>query len=146
MSASYIIQNNQNMISQGQAHNPLVPLYLFPPGDDIEKYKTYEHYNAERNFNTQFWPYGNKNLAMQNPWWIVNREFFNNNKQRYMFTGSLNWKITSWMRATGRLRLIIVKIPIPERSVHLPTNYLLRIMVTTRRCVLNIRTFMRMLF
>ena len=105
MSASYIIQNNQNMISQGQAHNPLVPLYLFPPGDDIEKYKTYEHYNAERNFNTQFWPYGNKNLAMQNPWWIVNREFFNNNKQRYMFTGSLNWKITSWMRATGRLRV-----------------------------------------
>lgn len=105
LGAQYVIQNNQNMISQGQAHNPLVPLYLFPPGDDIEKYKVYERYNSERNFNTQYWPAGNQGLAMQNPWWIVNREKFNNNKQRYMFTGNLSWKINSWMRATGRLRV-----------------------------------------
>lgn len=105
MSASYIIQNNQNMIAQGQAHNPLVPLYLFPPSDDIEKYKVFEHYNPERNFNTQFWPHKEQGLAMQNPWWIVNREHFNNNKQRYMFTGNLSWKVNSWMRATGRLRV-----------------------------------------
>lgn len=103
--ASYIIQNNQNMIAQGQAHNPLVPLYLFPPSDDIEKYKVYEHYDPERNFNTQFWPHLEQGLAMQNPWWIINREHFTNNKQRYMFTGNLSWKVNSWMRATGRLRV-----------------------------------------
>ncbi len=103
--ASYIIQKNQNMTAQGQAHNPLLPLYLFPPSDDIDKYKVYERYNPERNFNTQFWPFGEQGLAMQNPWWIVNREMFNNNKQRYMFTGNLNWKINSWSRATGRVRV-----------------------------------------
>lgn len=103
--ASYIIQNNHNLMVQGQAHNPLVPLYLFPPGDDINKYKTYEHYNAERNFPTQFWPYGEYALSMQNPYWIVNREHFENNKMRYMFTANLSWKVTDWMRATGRLRV-----------------------------------------
>lgn len=50
MSASYILQNNHNLLVQGQAHNPLVPLYLFPPADDFTKFKTYEHFNPERNF------------------------------------------------------------------------------------------------
>lgn len=105
VSASYILQNNHNLMVQGQAHNPLVPLYLFPPGDDINKYKTYEHYNPERNFATQFWPFGENSLSMQNPYWIVNREHFENNKMRYMFTANLSWKITDWMRATGRMRV-----------------------------------------
>lgn len=105
LGASYILQNNHNLMVQGQAHNPLVPLYLFPPGDDINKYKTYEHYDPERNFATQFWPYGENSLSMQNPYWIVNREHFENNKMRYMFTANLSWKITDWMRATGRMRV-----------------------------------------
>lgn len=57
MSASYILQNNHNLMVQGQAHNPLVPLYLFPPSDDFTKFKTYEHFNPERNFPTQNWTY-----------------------------------------------------------------------------------------
>lgn len=105
MGASYVLQNNHNLFAQGEAHNPLLPLYLFPPSDDIEKYKTYEHYNAERNFPTQFWPYKEQALSMQNPWWIANREHFENDKLRYMFTANLSWKINSWIRATGRLRV-----------------------------------------
>ena len=103
--ASYILQNNHNLLVQGEAHNPLVPLYLFPPSDDINKYKTYEHYDAERNFPVQFWPYKEQTLSMQNPWWIANREHFENDKMRYMFTANLSWKVTDWMRATGRLRV-----------------------------------------
>lgn len=105
MSASYILQNNHNLMVQGQAHNPLVPLYLFPPSDDFTKFKTYEHFNPERNFPTQNWTYGEQGLSMQNPYWIVNREHFENNKMRYMFTANLSWKITDWMQATGRLRV-----------------------------------------
>ncbi|MEB3376040.1 hypothetical protein SFC43_33190 [Bacteroides sp. CR5/BHMF/2] len=30
MSASYVITNDNNMMSQGQYHNPLVALYLMP--------------------------------------------------------------------------------------------------------------------
>lgn len=105
MSASYILQNNHNLMVQGQAHNPLVPLYLFPPSDDFTKFKTYEHFNPERNFPTQNWTYGEQGLSMQNPYWIVNREHFENNKMRYMFTANLSWKITDWMQATGRMRV-----------------------------------------
>lgn len=105
MSASYILSDNNNMLGQGQYHNPLVPIYLFPRGDDMAKYKVYERYNAERNFKTQFWPYGVQDLAMENPYWIVNRENMGNEKQRYMFTANLLFKINDYLSATGRLRV-----------------------------------------
>lgn len=105
MSASYILSDNNNMLGQGLYHNPLIPVYLFPRGDDMSKYKVYERYNAERNFKTQFWPYGEQDLAMENPYWITNREHFGNDKQRYMFTANLRYKITDWLNLTGRLRV-----------------------------------------
>lgn len=105
MSASYILSDNNNMLGQGLYHNPLVPVYLFPRGDDMSKYKVYERYDAEREFKTQFWPYGEQDLSMENPYWITNREHFGNEKQRYMFTANLRYKITDWLNVTGRLRV-----------------------------------------
>lgn len=35
LSASYVLQGNQNMLSQGRYFNPLLPLYLFPRGEDF---------------------------------------------------------------------------------------------------------------
>lgn len=37
MGLFYIKQNNQNSNGQGMYYNPLVPIYLFPPSDDINK-------------------------------------------------------------------------------------------------------------
>ncbi len=105
MSASYILSDNNNMLGQGQYHNPLIPVYLFPRGDDMEKYKIYERYNPERNFKTQFWPYGVQDLSMENPYWIINRENMGNEKERYMFTGNLRYKMNKWLNVTGRLRV-----------------------------------------
>ena len=62
LSFMYMRINEQNMLSQGQYFNPLVPIYLFPRGDDIEKYQTFERYNASRNFKTQYWPYGDQGM------------------------------------------------------------------------------------
>lgn len=104
-SASYIKSFSQNMMSQGQYHNPLVPLYLFPRGDDIEKYKLYERYNPERGFKTQYWEYGVQDLSMQNPFWIMNRERFENVKDRYIFSGTLRYRIMDGLNITGRLRM-----------------------------------------
>lgn len=103
--ASYILTNNQNMLPQGQYHNPLIPLYLFPRGDDINKYELYERYNPERDFKTQYWEYGVQDLSMENPFWIMNREHFTNTKNRYMFTGSLRYRIMQGLNITGRLRM-----------------------------------------
>lgn len=105
LGASYILTDSKNMLGQGQYHNPLIPLYLFPRGDDFDKYKAYERYNAERNFLTQFWPYGEQDLSMQNPYWIVNREKFMNKKHRYMYTVAANYKPLDWLSLSARMRI-----------------------------------------
>jgi len=105
LSAMYITLKEQNMFSQGQYFNPLVPVYLFPRGDDIRKYEVYERYNAARNFKTQFWPYGDMGFQMQNPYWIINRDFFNNVKDRYILSAALKYSLTSWLNVQGRVKL-----------------------------------------
>lgn len=105
LSASYIMQDDQNMRAQGQYHNPLVPIYLFPPGDDIEKYKMFERYNIDRNFPTQYWPYGNLGMGMQNPYWIVNRSMFNHERKRYMLGAVVKYELLDWLNVTGRVRI-----------------------------------------
>ena len=105
VSASYIITKSKNQVSQGQYHNPLIPIYLFPRGEDINKYKVYERYNPERGFNTQYWEYGVQDLSMENPYWIINRERFENNKQRYLLSGTLKYDITKDLNVVGRLRI-----------------------------------------
>ncbi|HEV9038802.1 MAG TPA: hypothetical protein VGQ51_19330, partial [Puia sp.] len=105
LGAAYINVGEQNMLSQGQYFNPLIPIYLFPRGDNIEKYKVYERYDATRNFKTQFWPYGDEGFQMQNPYWIINRDFFINNKDRYLLTAAAKYNINSWINITGRVKL-----------------------------------------
>jgi TonB-linked SusC/RagA family outer membrane protein len=105
VSVMYAKIKEQNMLAQGQYFNPLVPIYLFPRGDDIRKYQAFERYNATRNFQTQFWPFGDQGFQMQNPYWITERDMFGNDKDRYMVTGSLQYNINSWMNITGRVKL-----------------------------------------
>jgi TonB-linked SusC/RagA family outer membrane protein len=95
----------QNMISQGQYFNPLVEAYLFPPGDDFSKVQVYERYDASRNFKTQFWPYGDNGLSMQNPYWITERDNFINHKDRYMTNASLTYKLADWINLSGRVKM-----------------------------------------
>ena len=93
----------QNMISQGQYHNPLVPVYLFPAGDDFSKLGYFERYDTGRNFPVQYWPY-NYDISMENPYWETERERFINHKERHQATVSLNWKIAPWFDITGRVK------------------------------------------
>lgn len=101
----YVKQDNQNSNGQGMYYNPLVPVYLFPPSDDFDKYTVYERYNSSRNFKTQYWPYGNQGLGMQNPFWIINRNMFNTKRERYISTLSMKWNITDWLNVMGRGRM-----------------------------------------
>lgn len=101
ISLNYSNVKEQNMISQGQYHNPVVPIYLFPAGADFDRIKIYERYNESRNFKTQYWPYGN-DLSMQNPYWITERERFQNNKNRLFGTVQLKYDITKWLNVSVR--------------------------------------------
>ena len=93
----------QNMISQGQYHNPLVPVYLFPAGDDFSRLGFFERYDTGRNFPVQYWPY-NYDISMENPYWETERERFINHKERHQATVSLNWRVNAWADVTGRVK------------------------------------------
>lgn len=103
----YIRSKNQNMFSQGQYLNPLVPIYLFPRGGDIDQVMLFERYDPDRNFKTQFWPasYGTQNLAMQNPFWTINRDFNKIDKERYITGAVLTYKPLEWLTLMGRVRM-----------------------------------------
>lgn len=60
LGASYVLQGDQNMLSAGRYFNPLVPLYLFPRGEDFEAVKVYERYDTNRKFPIQEWSYGDQ--------------------------------------------------------------------------------------
>ena len=105
LSASYSHIREQNMISQGSYSNPVVPVYLFPAADDFERIKVYERYNAERNMKTQYWPYENGDLSMQNPYWVTDRQKFVNNKTRVMGSAQLKYEITDWLNISGRTKI-----------------------------------------
>lgn len=100
----YMKVGEENMTAGGQYYNPLIPLYLMSPGDDLRKYAIYERYNVERGFKTQYWSWGDLNMDMQNPFWIVNRNTFSTGKDRFLLGGSIKYDITSWLDITGRAR------------------------------------------
>ena len=103
--ASFIIQRDHNLVSQGTYYNPITGLYLFPRGDDFSEVQNYERWNPVRGMMTQYWPYGDGGHNIQNPYWVQNRNNRDMNKRRYMLNASLQWNITDWMNVTGRARL-----------------------------------------
>ena len=105
VSASYIKQKDQNMVNQGTYSNPLVTAYLFPRGDDWNEVKMYERWDTSRNIYTQYRPQGIDTFTGQNPYWIAYRNLRENNKDRYMLSASLNYKILDWLSVSGRVRV-----------------------------------------
>ena len=103
--ASYIIQNDRNMTNQGVYSNPIVPVYLFPRGDDFSLTKVFERWDPTRKINTMFWPQGEGDLRMQNPYWIAYRNLRLNQKKRYMLSAALSYDITDWLNISGRVRI-----------------------------------------
>ena len=103
--ASYILQNDRNMINQGISGNPLVGAYLFPRGNDWEDIKMYERYDPARKIYTQYWPIGSASMQMQNPYWVNYRNLRENKKDRYMLNAGLSYQILDWLSVSGRVRL-----------------------------------------
>lgn len=99
---SYVNQSDKNMIRQGQYMNPLVPVYLFPRGEDFNAVRLYQSFDEGRNLMLPNWNYGSNDLAMQNPYWIINKDKFGSNKQRYMFNINLKYDILDCLSISGR--------------------------------------------
>ncbi len=105
LSASYMNVREQNMISQGQYFNPIVATYLMSPSYSLETYQLFEMYNESRGFKTQYWPWGNMGIGMQNPYWIVNRDTFINHKDRFLISGGLSYNIAKGITLGARAKM-----------------------------------------
>ena len=104
VAATYARVNEQNMISQGQYHNPVLSLYLLPADASWEAISIYERYDANRGIKTQYWPYGSL-FSMQNPFWITEKEKFNNQKDRFTGTAQLRFAPFKWLNVSARAKI-----------------------------------------
>lgn len=102
---SYIIQNDQNLMAQGEYFNPLPAVYLFPRGEDFGATRMYEVWDASRNIYVQNWKWGDQGVSMQNPYWLSQKNTYGTEKQRYMFNASLKYQILDWLDVSGRVRV-----------------------------------------
>lgn len=96
-SGSYVNQKIDNKPSSGRIDNPLTGLYLIPRNDNIQNYSQYE-ING-----TQNWPYLAENN--QNPYWVLNRIPQQENRERYILSGQITWKVLDYLKFLARLNL-----------------------------------------
>jgi TonB-linked SusC/RagA family outer membrane protein len=104
-SANVIVQEDKNMMSGGLYFNPLPALYLFPRSEDFDEVRVYERYDELSEVNTQFWPYGDQGLELQNPYWILNRMTHETNKKRYNVAVNLQYNIADWINVISRAKI-----------------------------------------
>lgn len=103
--ASYIKQNDMNMIAQGTYSNPLVSAYLYPRSNDWNSVRIFETYNDQRKIYTQNWDMDPGGYLLQNPYWINYRNLRENNKERYMLNANLSYKVLDWLNISGRVNV-----------------------------------------
>lgn len=118
--ASYILQNDKNMVSQGYYYNPLPGLYRFPRSENFEDVRMFERYNEGLGIMEQYWPYGEISSGLANPYWVQNRQIRENKKTRYMVNASLKYQIFDWLDVTGRVKIDNYEIVRHTRRMLLP--------------------------
>ena len=89
--------------SGGYYMNPLVGLYRFPRGEDIDEYRTrFETFDDKRNLMEQNW-YTDGELDMeQNPYWLTNRIKSDDKRTRVIASFTASLKITDWLKLQAR--------------------------------------------
>lgn len=102
---NYILQNDQNMVAQGEYYNPLIATYLYPRGESFDAVRLFEEFDEGRQINVQRWGWGTQGLSMQNPYWIAKRNTYGTKKNRYMMNAGLTYDITEWLDIAGRVRV-----------------------------------------
>lgn len=123
LGASYIKQDDKNMVSQGLYWNPVVAAYLFPRGENFEDIKTFEYLDESRKLPVQYWPVLDAVYAPQNPYWTAYRNVAKNTKHRYMFNVGATFKITDWMNIAARYRMDNSYVDFERKITLLQTRY-----------------------
>ena len=98
-----IHQSVKNRPTSGGLYlNPLVGLYTFPRGMDMEPYKSGEIWDDVRNMPKHNW-YKDVSDGMEgNPYWLVNRVTNQDTRMRTIASLSAALEVTSWMKLQAR--------------------------------------------
>ncbi|MDR1743616.1 MAG: SusC/RagA family TonB-linked outer membrane protein [Dysgonamonadaceae bacterium] len=102
---NYIVQDNQNMMAQGEYYNPIPAVYTYPRGENFDQVRQYEEYNPGRDIYTQRWQWGDESLTLQNPFWTVYKDLFTTDRSRYMVNANLSYDVLPWLNLAGRVKL-----------------------------------------
>ena len=105
VSASYVRDYANNMISYGAYFNPIVGAYLYPRGQNFDQEKYFERYDAQLGYYIQQWSPGSMGMDVQNPYWVAYRNLHPETNDRYMLFGSLKYELNKQINFTGRVRL-----------------------------------------
>ena len=105
VSASYVRDYANNMISYGAYFNPIVGAYLYPRGQNFDQEKYFERYDAQLGYYVQQWSPGSMGMDVQNPYWVAYRNLHPETNDRYMLFGSLKYELNKQINFTGRVRL-----------------------------------------
>lgn len=62
---SYIIQEDLNLMAQGEYFNPLPAVYLFPRGENFEAVRMYKTYDTTRKIDVQNWGWGDPGIQYE---------------------------------------------------------------------------------
>ncbi|SFO05766.1 TonB-linked outer membrane protein, SusC/RagA family [Capnocytophaga haemolytica] len=120
-SAGYILQNNLNMINQGEYMNPLVSAYLMPRGYGLDRAKAFEQYNPTTHIYEQVWgdlkagsdgTFGGTfagDYTLQNPYWEAYRNLREAKRNRYLLSLGVSLDLKQWSPTekwdiSGRIR------------------------------------------
>lgn len=104
LSFMYMGTSEQNMLSHGDWANPLPPVYLYSGMDDFNFLKHYETYDPTLGYNVQDWPHREISNTWQNPYWTVNRNLFNNEKDRFLAGLGVKFDLTNWLSVSAHAR------------------------------------------
>ena len=106
------LDGNVNLIQQtiknrpttgGYYLNPLVGLYGFPRGQDLNEYREkFEIFDKTRNMEVQNWYTSRISGLDQNPYWLTNRVLSNDKRYRTIANLTANLKINDWLSLQAR--------------------------------------------
>ncbi len=102
-SLMYIYQDIENSPFIGAFPNPLLSLYLFPRGVDINPYKQdYFRPDSIRLARQNWITKGAGDFHQESPWWIVYKEPNSAIRNRFLVTASVKYEVANWLNLQVR--------------------------------------------
>lgn len=107
-SLMYSRQDIHNRPTSGLYFSPISGLYLFPRGQNFDRYRNFEYFSGGRNLYLQDWWNINADAGLtgthhqQNPFWVLNRNPTDQTRDNIIGQAQLRFQLTDWLSLSTR--------------------------------------------